>query len=399
MLGEFLTSSAANLVGFVGFEIGSELISRAAKMIPNPKDRAAAEKLIPTFWKLLTTPVSKQNKEDLLALGLLFENVLKILEDPDLRQKWWSFAVRNRIATGDFMAGVSVMTASAMATTRIASCIPNPAVKYFAAPMIGAAFGVGAGVAIGYVPKDTKDSVTRGFQTARMKASVAQIQTAQINLRENIRIIENEEKFLKMLGPKRNGADFKQTNRLKMVEDDLATITAARNDLFTAYYDRIYHLNSWSYEIENKRTIAKEHGNTQAVTSLESQQATLGEIFKNSDKEIARGLDMELAFFTNALSKTTEPSAKQQLQAQQQMVQNLKRFNLPYVNLMGARYGENGAIVSSGTFTGDNTRDMSQPPENSELMMSEEEGQRLLEKIYMWGFKDDVFVKTMKYNN
>ncbi len=381
LLGEFLTSGAANLVGFVGFEVGAELASRAAQMIGNEADRKKAQLLIPTFWSALTTPSGKQSKDDLRVLGLLFENVNKILQDSDLREKWWSFAVRNRIATGDFMAGVSVMTLSTIAASRIATCIPNPAIKYIAAPIIGGAFGVAGGVAIGYVPKEGREAVTRGLQTARLAVSARQIETAELVSGDLLRKIENEERFLKQLGAKRSGADWKITNQKKQLDEQFGLMAVAREDLFTAYYDRLHHLNARLYELHNKLVLAKEHDNSEAAKKLQAEIGSQAALFNESLKPIDRNFETELAFLNRAAKTVTEPETVEKIKKQLSTVTRLKAQTTPFFTQLQT------------------TAKWNQSNASSDGLMTEQENQRLLEKIYLWGFKEKVFLQTMDFNN
>ena len=149
---ELLANSSANLVGFIGFEAGAELMSRAVQMIPDEEDRKKALQIIPTIWSSFATNNSNQSQDEKRIITNVMSNMYEILvQNDELREKWWSFVVRNRIQTGNFVTGVSMMSASATIGTRVSACLPHPIVKV-ASPLIGAAFGVAGGVAASFIP-------------------------------------------------------------------------------------------------------------------------------------------------------------------------------------------------------------------------------------------------------
>ncbi len=382
LLGEFLTSGAANLVGFVGFELGADLVSRAAQMIGDENDRKKAQLLIPTFWSALTSKSESRSKEDWRILGLLLDGVLKTLEDPDLREKWWSFAVRNRIATGDFMAGVSVMTLSTVAASRVANCIPNSAFKRVAPLIVGGVFGITAGVAIGYIPKEGREAVSRGFQNARQKSSALQIGTAQLNSSDLLRRIEIEEKMLQKLGEKRTGNDWRLVNQHRQLDEELQRMAIAREDFFTAHYDRLHQLNARLYETHNKLVLAKEHQNIAAQKIFNGELDHYRKLFASSRKQVDRSLENELEFLNRAFKTTSESAASLKIREQLETVMALKKQTTPFVDQL-----QSSAMWNEG-----------RQPQSDDLM-TEQENQRLLEKIYLWGFKTKTFIQVMEYNN
>lgn len=383
LLKELVANSSANLVGFVGFEVSSELMSRAVQMIPDESDRQKASKLIPTMWSAFTGKNHNQSQDEKRIISAVFSNMYEILvENQELREKWWSFVVRNRIQTGNFAAGVSMMAVGSTIGGRVAACVPHPASK-IVSPLIGAAFGVAGGVAASFVPVDKKDNVTKGFQSARMGLSNAQIQTSQINLREVIRKLENEEKLLASLGDKKKGNDWKFKNIELQVDEELKKMDSAREDLLTSFYDRIHLLNSRLYNLQNKIQLAKESQNPEAEQHLQKEYDVYLAEFKKSRSELDKKLAAEITYFEDLAKKSKGNESKEKTKSQLEIVSGMQKWTGRFLDQL-----------QSTASWGQKTINIKQ-----EVLMSEQENQRLLEKFYMWGFKQKPFIETMEFNN
>ena len=383
LLKELIANSSASLVGFIGFEAGAELMHRAIEMIPDEADRKKASTLAPTMWSAFTSKDQNQSQDDKRVISAVFSNMYEILvQNSELREKWWSFVMRNRIQTGNFVVGVSMMSAGATIGGRVGSCIPHPASK-IASPVIGAAFGVAGGVAASFVPHDTKDDITKGFQSARMGVSTAQIQTSQINLREALRKLENEDKMLSMMGDKRKGNDWKFKNIEAQINDELKKMDNAREDLMTSFYDRIHLLNSRLYNIKNKIQLAVDHQNPEAEKKLRKEYEEYFIAIQKSRSEIDKKLSDEIAYFESISKRTSVSGHKEKMKAQLDDLKSMKQWT-------GRFLGQIQSTASWGTKSA---------PANPPSLMSEQDNQRLLEKLYMWGFKKTPFIETMEFNN
>lgn len=384
LLKELLANSSANLVGFVGFEAGAELMSRAIQMLPDEVDRKKASTLIPTMWNAMTTKDPNKSQDEKRIISSVFANMYEILvENETLREKWWSFVMRNRIQTGNFTVGVSMMATGATIGGRLGSCIPHPASK-IASPIIGAAFGVAGGVAASFVPRDTKDDITRVFQSTRMKISTAQIQTSQINLREAIRNLENEDSFLRDLGDRRKSADWKFRNIEDQVTSELRRMQSSREDLMTSFYDRIHLLNSRLYNIQNKIQLAIDSENPEAEKKLKKEFEEYFEGYKKSRAEIDQKLSGEISYFESLSKKTNIKTVSGKIKDQLDDLKAMKKWTGRFLDQVQS-------TATWGQKTGE--------PNIQQSLMPEQENQRLLEKFYMWGFKQKPFVETMEFNN
>lgn len=383
ILKELIATSSASLVGFIGFEAGAELMHRAIEMIPDEADRQKASKLISTMWNSFTTKDPNQSQDDKRVISAVFSNMYEILvQNSELREKWWSFVMRNRIQTGNFAVGVSMMSMGATIGGRVGACVPHPASK-IASPIIGATFGVAGGVAASFVPRDTKDDITKGFQSVRMGLSTAQIQTSQINLREAVRKLENEEKLMTMLGDKRKGNDWKLKNIEVQVNDEIKKMDSAREDLMTSFYDRIHLLNSRLYNIKNKIQLAIEHQNPEAVKKLQQEYDEYFAAFQKSRSEIDKKLSDEVAYYEGLSKRTTVSGYKEKMKSQYEELKAMKQWTGRFLD----------QIQSTSSWSTKSTVG------NQPSLMSEQDNQRLLEKLYMWGFKKTPFIETMEFNN
>lgn len=380
LLKELVANSSANLVGFVGFEAGAELMSRAVQMIPDESDRQKASKLVPTMWSAFTTKDSNQSQDEKRIISAVFSNMYEILvENEELREKWWSFVVRNRIATGNFTVGVSMMAAGATLGGRVGSCIPNPLSK-IVSPVIGAAFGVAGGVAASYVPQEKRDDITKGFLSGRAAASSRQIRTSQLNLLSRV---ENENKFIQSPEELKKSAAWKTNNFDTQVSNELMTMQKSREDLLTAFYDRIHLLNSRLYNLQNKIQLAKESQNPEAERHLQKEYDVYFEEYKKSRSEIDKNLGAEITYFEGLTNRSKGNESKGKIKTQLETVKAMQKWTGRFLDQ-----------VQSTASWGQKTISVKQ-----EVLMSEQENQRLLEKFYMWGFKQKPFLETMEFNN
>lgn len=383
LLKELVANSSANLVGFIGFEAGAELMSRAVQMIPDELDRQKASKLVPTIWSAFTTKDSNQLQDEKRIISAVFSNMYEILvQNEELREKWWSFVVRNRIQTGNFTVGVSMMATGATIGGRVGGCIPNPLSK-IASPVIGAAFGVAGGVAASYVPVGVKDDITLKLQSSRMGVSTRKIQTSEMNLQGAVQRLENEDKFLKAMGEKRNGGDFKFNNIEVQVNDELRSMQNSREDLMTSFYDRIHLLNSRLYNMQNKIQLAKESQNPKAEQRLQNEYNEYFEEYKRSRAEIDKNLGTQVTYFEDLARRVKSNGLKEKIKSQLEDVKAMQNWTGRFLDQ-----------VQSTASWGQKTIKVKQ-----EVLMSEQENQRLLEKFYIWGFKQKPFLETMEFNN
>lgn len=151
-------------------------------LLPNEDDRKRASKAWPAIGSAFFGSNSIQSAADKALLGQVMNNMFTILvKDEELREKWWSFVMRNRIETGNFLVGVSMMSIGGTLGNGVGSCIPSPQRK-IAMPLIGAGFGLAAGIGASFVPKETKDSVTRGLQSARIRQAEANLSETERDL-------------------------------------------------------------------------------------------------------------------------------------------------------------------------------------------------------------------------
>ena len=383
LLKELIANSSASLVGFVGFEAGAELMQRAIEMIPDDADRKKASLLAPTMWNAFTNRDQNQSQDDKRVISAVFSNIYEILvQNSELREKWWSFVMRNRIQTGNFTVGVSMMSAGATIGGRVGTCIPYPASK-IAAPVIGAAFGVAGGVAASFVPRDTKDDITKGFQSVRMGMSTAQIQTSQINLKEKLRKLESEDRMLSYFGDKRKNSDWLFKSIEDQINDELKKMESAREDLMTSLYDRIHLLNSRLYNIKNKIQLAIEHQNSNIEKKLKQEYDEYFAAFLKSRSEIDKKLSDEILYFESVSSKASVKGYKEKMKIQADELKSMKQWTGRFLD----------QIQSTAAWGAKSSSDIPLS------LMSEQDNQRLLEKIYMWGFKKKPFIETMEFNN
>lgn len=383
LLKELIANSSANLVGFVGFEAGAELMSRAVQMIPDESDREKASKLAPTMWSAFTAKDAGQSQDEKRIISKVFSNMYEILvQNEELREKWLSFVMRNRIQTGNFTVGVSMMATGATIGNRVGACVPSPFTK-IASPVIGAAFGVAGGVAASFVPVSVKDDITMKFQSGRMRLSTGQILTSEMNLQDAVRRLETEEKLLQTMGEKRKGADWKLNNIGVQVNDELRTMQNSREDLMTSFYDRTHLLNSRLYNIQNKIQLAIENQNSEAEKKLRKEYDEYLNAYNESRNDINKKLSGEIVYFESLSKRTTAKGTSEKIKDQIEELKTIRQWTGRFLDQIQSTSSWGQKTIS---------------PKN-EGLMSEQENQRLLEKFYMWGFKTKPFIETMEFSN
>lgn len=380
---ELLSSSAATLVGFVGFEAGAELMHRAVDMIPNAEDRKKASNLVPHLWTSFVTDRKNSTVEDKRIGSIVLGNMYEILvNNSELREKWWSFVMRNRIQTGNFSAGIAMMATGATVGGRVGACVPVPIAKY-TTPVIGGLFGVAGGVAATFVPRETKDDITENFQSARMRIATGKILTSQVNVREALRARGREQTLARYLSKGRLAQNVPTAKLDKQIADEMKKMEAAREDLMTSFYDGVHLANSRLYNIRNKIQVARDHQNSEAENRLILEHGSYLETFKESAKDIDRRITAEISFFSDISKMASARGLEGRFSKEVKELNSLKSQNQRFLDQIEATALWN----------------MNPNPRVDQGFMSEQDNQQLLEKIYMWGFKTTPFVETMEFNN
>jgi len=382
LLKDFLAGSSATLVGFLGFEAGAELMSRAIEMMPDEVDREKATKMMPTIWSAITNPDANQSAEDRRIIAAVFGNLYEILvSNSELREKWWSFVMRNRVGTGNFAVGVSMMSMGSVLGAKAGACAPQPIAKV-AAPVVGAIFGVGAGVAAAFVPQETKDSITKGIQTVRIYDAEKRIGQLQMEVTGALHSRKNDKAIFNAVGlgkTKWYEADMKAMD--KKLDSALQGLEGGREELMTAMFDKTHLINSRLYSVQNKIQLAKEFGNAKALKELSQEREELLKSYTDLEKSFDLKIQSQVAFLESAKKKANETAIVSRLNKEMEVVNSLKKWAPKLAT----------QIRETSTW--------GQSPKKGENLMSEVESQRLLDKVYMWGFKEKPFVETMEFSN
>lgn len=379
---EVVAGASANLVGFVGFEAGSELWHRAQMMLPNEEDQKRASKLWPMVGSAFYNKDSVQSTEDKALLGKVMNNMYTILvKDDELREKWWSFVMRNRVQTGNFMVGVSAMTAGSVIGGKVGSCFPLPQ-RRFAVPALGAVFGLASGVGASFVPKKAKDSVTRGLQSTRMWETENRLNQAHGEVFESVYGKDTEKKYLNALGLKDSKFYEKDMAYIdRKLDTRIANLEPLREELLTTAFDRVHLLNSRLYAVENKIQLAKEHDNPKAIAELTEERDSLLALYKKDETSISQSLDNQIDFLQKMQKASKDKDVQSKISKEMENVVSLKKWVPKFITQV--RETSTWGHKNDGTVN----------------LMSEQENQRLLEKFYLWGFKEKPFVETMDFNN
>jgi hypothetical protein len=383
LLREFLVGATANLIGFIGFDGASELVNRAILMIPGEEDREKASRLVPTLWESFITKDAKVTENDRRIAALVRSNIYEILVRNDqLRESWWSFAVRNRYQTGNFVVGVTFMSTGAIAGARVGAFLPNPVGKAMTFA-IGAAFGVASGYAVSRVSPQHKDKITEMFQSSNMSASQSKIENIQSMLKEEMRSLIEQEQKQTSLPLAQKWRDWRIQQHQERVTLELKLIDSEREKLMTSFYDRIHLLNSKLYTLDNKIQIAKEYRNNEAERAFQAEFNEYAKVYQQSIRETDARLSSEQAFLQTFAQQISVKTYAEEMKSRAEKVKALRGWTYQYVNNIRSTAKW---FLRLGTDDGSS-------------LMSEQENQRLLEKIYLWGFKQDLFLQTMEFNN
>lgn len=390
---EFLTHSSANLVGFVGFEAGAELMKWAVNMLPSSEDRAAANKI--GFSKIIGCMYSGGkglSKEDWNVAQKVLGNMFEILKTSDLRERWWSFIERNRIATGNFMAGVTMMSAGGQLGARLgggaSTCNPNKLAKVYSW-LVGTFFGVVGGVVGGLaaayvIPKSMKDFSTLKFQDTRMELADRDYEdsfrkavfAANGAAFDENSLVENAKGAYGLIV---SGKKYLDKNFTKGLTD----MTKHREHVLEVYFDRIYSLDTELLKISNKINLAKEMGNAEAEKKLQEEYNAHQEILRSSKQYISDKLGDQIKKLDRVSSRASDIKLAEALKNEANTVRELKKMTEKYVDNLEAT-SEWGSKRGA---------------KKNDSLMTAKENQRLLEKMYLWGFKQKTFVETMQFND
>lgn len=383
LLKELISGASANLVGFAGFEAGSELWNRAQMMLPNEADRKRASKMWPALGSAIFGKDKDRSNEDKALLGQVMNNMYTILvKDDDLREKWWSFVMRNRIETGNFLVGVSMMTTGATLGNRVGSCVPNP-LKKIAMPAIGAAFGLASGIGASFVPTETKDSITRGIQYVRIEKAEKEMKQTEMDIATSVGSSKVDKAVLRGIGLKNSKIYQIDSDYMgKRIDTELSKLQEIREGMMTSIFDKVHLINSRLYAINNKIELAREYQNSDAVTNLSKERDSLLLLYKDEEKNVADKLGRQLGFFTKMRSTVNDPELTEKLDREIENLKSMSKWTSKFMTQ-----------VRETSSWGKNSKT------NSENLMSEQENQKLLEKFYLWGFKQEPFLETMEFNN
>ncbi len=240
---KFGTSVAA----FFTWEFVASFFRMSADLIEDPDDRVAAKNL--SFWKMTS---GLGNTEEKRLFKMLINNAeLILVANPELRDHWIDYTLRNSILTGEFISMVQAMVGAGVGlelfvTPAAAGSLP-----------FAIATGVVGGIVHFFLPQSYKDSLTWGVQKVRL------IDREQAMLR-------NDWAIQKIIERSTDGARGYDSN--KALEYQLSKRRDLLDSMITIHSERIYNLYSQKSRSENEmKTYLQSYG-AQSKEYLDAKQ-------------------------------------------------------------------------------------------------------------------------------
>lgn len=129
--------------------------------------------------------------------------------------------------------------------------------------------------------------------------------------------------------------------------------------------------------------MAIENNNSDAERKMKMEFDEYVAVYRKSRVEIDRKLSDEITYLNNLSKEISDKNISEKISSQQNEIKSMRQWTSRFMDQL-----------ESTSLWGQKANSLAQPS-----LMSEQDNQRLLEKIYMWGFEKTAFVETMEFNN